>query len=120
MLFIILSHQEHKQNLKRLLCEHQNTISELKADGLTSTEAVQKQQMRLEHEHHKMMEGIRVDTQELDIESIVKEMELVSNSYIKLLLKYLWIDISLVLSQQKHEAEMTKTRNIWELQLAGK
>ncbi|XP_062273106.1 dynein regulatory complex subunit 4-like [Scomber scombrus] len=86
--------KEHKQNLRRLLCEHQNTISELKADGLTSTDAVQKQQVRLGHEHHKMMEGIRVDTQELDIESIVKEMEL------------------------KHEAEMTKTRNIWELQLA--
>ncbi|CAK6959650.1 dynein regulatory complex subunit 4-like [Scomber scombrus] len=73
--------KEHKQNLRRLLCEHQNTISELKADGLTSTDAVQKQQVRLGHEHHKMMEGIRVDTQELDIESIVKEMEL-ANKYL--------------------------------------
>lgn len=49
-------------------------------------DAVHKQQVRLKYEHHKTMEGIRVDAQELDIENTVKELELVSNTYIKLIL----------------------------------
>ncbi|XP_044058676.1 dynein regulatory complex subunit 4 [Siniperca chuatsi] len=83
----------YKQKMKHLLCEHQNTISELKADGLVSTEVVQKEQEQLETELHKKMRATMVDMQELDIENLVKELEL------------------------KHDEEMTKTRNSWEKQL---
>ncbi|XP_076593709.1 dynein regulatory complex subunit 4-like [Chaetodon auriga] len=84
----------YKQKMKHLLCEHQNTISELKAGGLVSTEAVQKEQEQLESELHKEMRAIMVDIQELDNENLVKELEL------------------------KHDEDMTKTRNSLEKQLA--
>nr|XP_046241703.1 dynein regulatory complex subunit 4-like [Scatophagus argus] len=84
----------YKQKMKHLLCEHENTISELKADGLVSAEAVQKEQEQLETELHKEMRAIMVDIQELDNENLVKELEL------------------------KHDEEMTKTRNSWEKQLS--
>ncbi|XP_038557095.1 dynein regulatory complex subunit 4 [Micropterus salmoides] len=83
----------YKQKMKHLLCEHQNTISELKADGLVSREMMQKEQEHLETELHKEMTAIMVDMQELDNENLVKELEL------------------------KHNEEMTKTRNSWEKQL---
>ncbi|XP_053174476.1 dynein regulatory complex subunit 4 [Scomber japonicus] len=84
----------YTQKMKHLLCEHQNTISELKADGLMSADAMQKEQEQLENKLHKRMASIKVDMQELDIETLVKELEL------------------------KHDEEMTKTRNSWEKQLA--
>nr|XP_020463625.1 growth arrest-specific protein 8-like isoform X2 [Monopterus albus] len=77
----------YKQKMKHLLCEHQNTISELKADGLVSSEAVQKEQNQLETELRNNMRDIMVDMQELDIENLVEELEL------------------------KHKEEMTETRN---------
>ncbi|KAM7424042.1 hypothetical protein PAMA_000415 [Pampus argenteus] len=83
----------YKQKMKHLLCEHQNTISELKADGLMSTDVMQKEQEQLENELDKRMGGIKIDMQELDIESLVKELEL------------------------KHDEIMTKTRTSWEKQL---
>ncbi|XP_026233528.1 dynein regulatory complex subunit 4-like isoform X2 [Anabas testudineus] len=83
----------YKQKMKHLLCEHQNTISELTADGLVSSEVVQKEQEQLETKLHNEMKSIMVDMQELDNESLVKELEL------------------------KHEEEMTKTKNHWEKQL---
>ncbi|XP_037611286.1 dynein regulatory complex subunit 4-like [Sebastes umbrosus] len=83
----------YKQKMKHLLCEHQNTICELKADGLVSTQAVQKEQEQLETKLHKDMSAIRVDMHELDNENLFKELEL------------------------KHEEEMNKTRNSWEKQL---
>lgn len=67
--------------MKHLLCEHQNTISELKADGLVSTEVMQKEQEQLETELHKKMKGILVDMQELDNETLVKELELVCSTH---------------------------------------
>lgn len=66
--------------MKHLLCEHQNTISELKADGLVSREMMQKEQEHLETELHKEMTAIMVDMQELDNENLVKELELVCSS----------------------------------------
>ncbi|XP_073321148.1 dynein regulatory complex subunit 4 [Pagrus major] len=84
----------YKQKMKHLLCEKENTISELKADGLVSTELVQKEQEQLDNELHKEMKAIKVDLQELDIEDIVKELELT------------------------HDEEMSKTRDTWEKQLA--
>ncbi|TDH17068.1 hypothetical protein EPR50_G00005090 [Perca flavescens] len=84
----------YKQKMKHLLCEHQNMISELKADGLVSAQVVQKEQEELETQLQKDMRAIMVDMQELDNENLVKELEL------------------------KHNEEMTKTRSIWMKQLA--
>lgn len=68
--------------MKHLLCEHQNTISELKADGSMSADVMQKEQSQLENELHKRMASIKVDMQELDIENLMKELELVSDTQI--------------------------------------
>uniref|UniRef100_A0A8C3B2D0 Dynein regulatory complex subunit 4 n=1 Tax=Cyclopterus lumpus TaxID=8103 RepID=A0A8C3B2D0_CYCLU len=84
----------YKQKMKHLLCEHQNTISELKADGLVHTQAVQEEQNKLETVLHKDMRAVMVDMQELDNENLVKELEL------------------------KHREEMTKTSDIFEKQIS--
>ncbi len=67
--------------MKHLLCEHQNTISELKADGLVSTEVLKKEQEQLEAELHKEMKAIMVDIKQLDNENLVKELELVCRTH---------------------------------------
>ncbi|XP_049455582.1 dynein regulatory complex subunit 4-like [Epinephelus fuscoguttatus] len=84
----------YKQKMKHLLCEHHNMISELKADGLVSTQVVQKEQEQLETELHKDMRAIVVNTEKLDIEDLIKEHEL------------------------KHNEEIIKRRNSFEKQLA--
>ncbi|KAM7392120.1 hypothetical protein PAMP_022753 [Pampus punctatissimus] len=78
----------YKQKMKHLLCEHQKTTSELKVDGLTSTDTVQKEQARLETTLHERMK----DVQELDLENL-EELKL------------------------KHAEEITKRRNSWEVKL---
>ncbi|XP_022056509.1 dynein regulatory complex subunit 4-like [Acanthochromis polyacanthus] len=80
----------YKQKMKHLLCEHQNTIAELKAGGLVSTEMMQKEQEELDTELHKKMKAIMVDIQELDNDTLIRKLEL------------------------KHDAEMTTIRNEWE------
>lgn len=80
--------------MKHLLCEKENTIAELKADGLVSTELVQKKQEQLETELHKEMKAIMVGLQGLDIEDLVKELELVCSSRLIIFftkIKDLWI-----------------------------
>ncbi|XP_008287580.1 growth arrest-specific protein 8-like [Stegastes partitus] len=84
--------QVYKQKMKHLLCEHQNTISELKAGVLVSTEMMQTEQEQLETELWRKRKAIMVDMQELDNDSLVRELEL------------------------KHDEEMTTTRNKWEEQ----
>ncbi|XP_035014845.2 dynein regulatory complex subunit 4 isoform X2 [Hippoglossus stenolepis] len=64
------------QKMKHLLCEHQNTISELRANALVSTEMQQKEQETLETELHKRMKAIKVEMEEIDDEHLVKELEL--------------------------------------------
>ncbi|XP_068174490.1 dynein regulatory complex subunit 4 isoform X3 [Antennarius striatus] len=83
----------YKQKMKHLLCEHQNTISELKANSLVSTQAMQKEQEKLETELHKEKKGIMVEEQELNYDILLKELKL------------------------KHDEEMTKARNTWKKQL---
>lgn len=67
--------------MKHLLCEHQNAISEVKADSLVSVEALHKEQEQVEMAIHKNMRRVLVDTQELDIENLVKELELVCTTH---------------------------------------
>lgn len=67
--------------MKHLLCEHQNTISELKADDSASTEVLHKRQEQLETEIHKEMRSIKEDIRSLDNESLVKELKLVCSTH---------------------------------------
>ncbi|XP_029354836.1 dynein regulatory complex subunit 4-like [Echeneis naucrates] len=80
----------YKQKMKHLLCEHQNTITELKAESFVSTEVLQNEQEQLENELHKGMRAIMVETQQLDNENLFKELEM------------------------KHNKEMTQARIMWE------
>ncbi|XP_060923623.1 dynein regulatory complex subunit 4 [Limanda limanda] len=64
------------QKMKHLLCEHQNTISELRANALVSTEMRQKEQDTLEFELLKRMKAIKVEMEEINDENLVKELEL--------------------------------------------
>lgn len=77
---ISLSVQVYKQKMKHLLCEHQSTVSELKANNSVSVGALQKEQEQIEMTIHKKMRNVLVDTQELDIEHLVKDLELVCSS----------------------------------------
>uniref|UniRef100_A0A665TIG0 Dynein regulatory complex subunit 4 n=1 Tax=Echeneis naucrates TaxID=173247 RepID=A0A665TIG0_ECHNA len=69
----------YKQKMKHLLCEHQNTITELKAESFVSTEVLQNEQEQLENELHKGMRAIMVETQQLDNENLFKELEMKYN-----------------------------------------
>lgn len=71
--------------MKHLLCEHQNAVSDLKANNSVSVTALQKEQEQIETAIHKKMRNVLVDTQELDIEQMVKDLELVCSS--KLILR---------------------------------
>lgn len=66
--------------MKHLLCEHQSAVLELKANNSVSVEALQKEQEQIEMTIHKKMRNVLVDTQELDIEHLVKDLELVCSS----------------------------------------
>uniref|UniRef100_A0A3Q3A4S5 Dynein regulatory complex subunit 4-like n=1 Tax=Kryptolebias marmoratus TaxID=37003 RepID=A0A3Q3A4S5_KRYMA len=83
-----------KQKMKHLLCEHQNTVSELKAGGSVSINTLQKGQDELEAEFYEDIEAAMVAIQELDFENRVRELEL------------------------KHEEEMAATRDHMERLLA--
>lgn len=72
--------QVYKQKMKHLLCEHQNAVSDIKANNSVSVEALQKEQEQIEIAIHKKMRNVLVDTQELDIEHLVKDLELVCSS----------------------------------------
>lgn len=72
--------QVYKQKMKHLLCEHQSAVSEIKANKSVSVEALQKEQEQIEIVIHKKMRNVLVDTQELDIEHLVKDLELVCSS----------------------------------------
>lgn len=74
-----LSLEVFKEKMKHLLYEHENTMSELKADGLVTTEAMQKEQEKLEANLHMEKEARIVDLQEVDNEKLAMELEQVCN-----------------------------------------
>ncbi|KAM9764624.1 dynein regulatory complex subunit 4-like [Menidia menidia] len=82
--------QVYKQKMKHLLCEHQNTLSELKAYCLETTEVLQMEQEQLEMELYKKRKSLLIDMQELDDGDLISELTL------------------------KHDEEMTVTKNNWE------
>lgn len=63
--------------MKHLLCEHQNTVSELKEDRLVAADARRKEQDELEDELFNKMRAIKVEMQESGIGNRIKELELV-------------------------------------------
>uniref|UniRef100_A0A1A8K7V8 Dynein regulatory complex subunit 4 n=1 Tax=Nothobranchius kuhntae TaxID=321403 RepID=A0A1A8K7V8_NOTKU len=66
----------YKQKMKHLLCEHQNTISELTADRLLSAEVMQKKQDLLEAELRSKVKAALVDVQDLDHKTHIEKLEL--------------------------------------------
>ncbi|CAJ1074734.1 dynein regulatory complex subunit 4 [Xyrichtys novacula] len=66
--------QVYRQKMKHLLCEHQNTISELEADAVVTTEAIQEEQQQLESELHRELQTIKGDMQDFDHENLYKEL----------------------------------------------
>ncbi|XP_010877654.2 dynein regulatory complex subunit 4 [Esox lucius] len=85
----------YKQKVKHLLYEHQNSISELKAEGVVSNKLMQNEHNELEKELCKGMRTLKVD---------LKEQELANENLIKGL-------------KLKHDEEITKMRNDFERQV---
>ncbi|PWA17260.1 hypothetical protein CCH79_00010455, partial [Gambusia affinis] len=79
-----------KQRMKHLLCEHHNTVTELEADIVTSTDVLEDEQSQLEADLYREMMGILVEMQESSCEDVFKELLL------------------------KHEEEMTAAKEKWE------
>ncbi|XP_012708947.2 dynein regulatory complex subunit 4 [Fundulus heteroclitus] len=79
-----------KQKMKHLLCEHQNTISELEADVSASAKRLQDEQDQLEAELCEEILTILTDTQTINSEDVFRELQL------------------------KHDAEMAAARDKWE------
>ncbi|KAM3872149.1 dynein regulatory complex subunit 4-like [Diretmus argenteus] len=82
----------YKQKVKHLLYEHQNTISELKAEGVVSTKLMQNEHAELENELHEGRRSLKLDFKVLELsnENLEKELKL------------------------KHNGESTETRNSFE------
>ncbi|KAJ3593661.1 hypothetical protein NHX12_005995 [Muraenolepis orangiensis] len=85
----------YKQKVKHLLYEHQNSISELKAEGVVSTKLMQSEHGGLESELRKGVRALKVDLreQELGNESNIRDLKL------------------------KHDEELTGVRNDFERQV---
>ncbi|XP_017544335.1 dynein regulatory complex subunit 4 [Pygocentrus nattereri] len=85
----------YKQKVKHLLYEQQNSIAELKTEGVVATKLMQKEHADLENDLRKGMRTLKVD---------LKEQELSSENLIKSL-------------KHKHDEEITKLRNDFERQV---
>nr|XP_006641204.2 PREDICTED: growth arrest-specific protein 8 isoform X1 [Lepisosteus oculatus] len=85
----------YKQKVKHLLYEHQNSTSELKAEGVISAKLMQKEQSEKEDELRKGMRTLKVD---------IKEQELANENLVKSL-------------KLKHDEEISKLRNDFERQV---
>lgn len=85
----------YKQKVKHLLYEQQNSIAELKTEGVVTTKLLQKEHADLENDLRKGIRNLKVD---------IKEQELSSENLIKSL-------------KLKHDEEITKIRNDFERQV---
>ncbi|KAG7275198.1 hypothetical protein CRUP_023786 [Coryphaenoides rupestris] len=68
----------YKQKVKHLLYEHQNAVSELKAESVVATKLMQSEHGGLESELRKSVRALKVDLkeQELALENTVKDLKL--------------------------------------------
>ncbi|XP_037548802.1 dynein regulatory complex subunit 4 [Nematolebias whitei] len=71
-----VENEVYEQKLKHLLCEHQNTVSELKEARLVTADTLHEEQDELEDELSNSMRAIMVDMHGSDYENQVKELEL--------------------------------------------
>ncbi|XP_072551159.1 dynein regulatory complex subunit 4 isoform X2 [Salminus brasiliensis] len=85
----------YKQKVKHLLYEQQNSIAELKTEGVVATKLMQKEHVDLENDLRKGIRTLKVDLkeQELSNENLMKSLKL------------------------KHDEDITKTRNDFERQV---
>lgn len=72
----------YKQKVKHLLYEQQNSITELKTEGVVATKLLEKEQAEVESELQRAKRNLKVDLkeQELSTENYVKNLKLVSAS----------------------------------------
>uniref|UniRef100_A0A665UX55 Dynein regulatory complex subunit 4 n=1 Tax=Echeneis naucrates TaxID=173247 RepID=A0A665UX55_ECHNA len=113
----------YKQKMKHLLCEHQNTVTELKAESLVSTEVLQNEQEQLEDELHKGMIAVMVEMQQLDNENLLKELEMKQLFVaIEIEIKSVYDD-KLKMQQQKldnmRKKKIHEREDQWNLHIAG-
>lgn len=75
--------------MKHLLYEQQNSLSELKAEGVVSTKLLQKEHADLETQLHKDLRSLKVELkeQELSSENVLKSLQLVCK-YLEFTLLY--------------------------------
>lgn len=68
--------------MKHLLYEQQNSITELKTEGVVATKLLEKEQAEVESELQRAKRNLKVDLkeQELSTENYVKNLKLVSAS----------------------------------------
>lgn len=68
----------YKQKVKHLLYEQQNSLSELKAEGVVSTKLLQKEHADLEKQLHKDLCNLKMDLkkQEMSSENVLKRLQL--------------------------------------------
>lgn len=64
----------YRQKMRYLLSEHQHTICELKADWLVSKEAMQTEQTTTENELKNQIAALRVEVEEVDIQTPIMEL----------------------------------------------
>uniref|UniRef100_A0A8C6WWL7 Dynein regulatory complex subunit 4 n=1 Tax=Neogobius melanostomus TaxID=47308 RepID=A0A8C6WWL7_9GOBI len=65
----------YRQKMRHLLCEHQNTICELKANRLASKEEMQAEQTKLENRLQNAVALLLVDLQQVDTKSPTMELK---------------------------------------------
>ncbi|XP_055085885.1 dynein regulatory complex subunit 4 [Periophthalmus magnuspinnatus] len=65
----------YRQKMRHLLCEHQNTICELNADGVASKEALQAEQTLLEKKLRNDLASLLVDIHQVDTETPIMELK---------------------------------------------
>lgn len=72
----------YKQKVKHLLYEQQNSITELKTEGVVATKLLEREQAEVESELQRAKRNLKVDLkeQELSTENYVKNLKLVSAS----------------------------------------
>ncbi|TSL47612.1 Growth arrest-specific protein 8 [Bagarius yarrelli] len=73
----------YKQKVKHLLYEQQNSIAELKTEGVVATKLLEKEQADHENELRRGIRGLKVDLkeQELSNENYIKNLKLVGAGY---------------------------------------
>ncbi|EHH31968.1 hypothetical protein EGK_13143 [Macaca mulatta] len=118
----------YKQKVKHLLYEHQNNLTEMKAEGTVVMKLAQKEHRTQEGVLRKDMRALKVELkeQELANEVVVKNLRLAAvqqvGNYTRHLERshgsvWMWLLLSRLWDGLKHTEEITKMRNDFERQV---